>query len=57
MAVGVGLGPRKADRVQIKRLLYCQPQTDFVRSSLGDVYSFQDLCFESYSRHGVESGL
>ena len=46
-------GSRKADRVQIKRLLYCQQQTDFVTSSLGDVYSFQDLYFESYSGHGV----
>ena len=44
---------RRAGSVQIKRLLYAGQQTDFVRSSLGDIYGFQDLYFESYSGYRV----
>ena len=44
---------RKATRVKMKRLLCCRQQTDFVKSSLGDIYSFQDLYFESNNGRGV----
>ena len=50
---GAMVESRKATRVKMKRLLCCRQQTDFVKSSLGDIYSFQDLYFESNNGRGV----